>query len=362
MAEQGDGKIITAHLVLGHALGAGNWSLGADYLDQQAVTFTDRWFSSYPVHIVDANGTRSVSGTKAIADGAFGVPDDNTLKLDGGTYVRIPGARGQSAADYRRRVDTDLFVLAPYVYLQTPTQHGSAWLLGTQPLGETVTLFVEGLWNRRDSAQRTAPTPIISGLSPLPSLGDGTFGIPSSNWYNPFGVDIRSVNRRLVELPARSFNQHIDAWRALAGVRGGRKLWHWELVAAGAESTSESTEIGLPSSLRLIPALGPSGPDAQGRIVCGARDVGTGIVPAARLLRAVFRSICSVVRAASARHRSITSTPTCTMRAAVRTGCWTSMPRVPGVPCRRAHCGGRWARNTGARRAAIGWMRCAERA
>ena len=281
---QGDGNITTAHLVLGRAFGAGDWSIGADYLDQQPVMFTDRSFSSYPVHIVDVDGTREVGGTPAIPDGFFRVPDGNLLKLDPGPYVRIPGALGQSAADYRKRVKTDVFVLAPYVYLQTPTQHGSLWLLGSQPLSESVTLFIEGLWNRRDSTQRTAPTPIISGLSPLPSLGDGTYGIPAGNWYNPFGVDIVKVNRRLIELPDRSFNQHIDAWRALVGARGGWGQWHWEVAAASAGSNSQSTENGLPSSLRLIPALGPSGPDAQGHIVCGARDSSTGIVPAAHII------------------------------------------------------------------------------
>jgi iron complex outermembrane receptor protein len=103
--------------------------------------------------------------------------------------------------------------------------------------------------------------PIISGLSPLPTLSNGSPGIPAENWYNPFGVDIEGVERRLVELPSRGFEQHIEAWRALIA-RGAWQRWRWEIAAVTAESKGRSTEGGLPSALRLIPALGPSGPDA----------------------------------------------------------------------------------------------------
>ncbi len=283
LTERGDGRIATAQLVGGRQIAGGTWSLGADFARQEAVLDTERAYSAIPFLIDSPDGTRRVGGTKAVPDGEFDVPAGNLFGLPADSYVRIPGSVGQGAANYRVRTKSDVFFLSPYMYLQTPTQRGTVWLLGSQPLRNGVTLFAEGLWHVRRSEQHNSPSPIIAGFSPMPTLSDGSQGVPASNWYNPFGVDIEGLNRRLVELPDRRFRQRIEAWRALLGARGAAGRWHWEVAAATAQSTARSDEEGLPSALRLIPALGPSGPDASGHIVCGARDA-TGIVPAASII------------------------------------------------------------------------------
>jgi outer membrane receptor protein involved in Fe transport len=284
LTEQGDGRISTGQLVAGREFAGGAWSLGADFVHQEPVRQSERGYSALPMLIDSADGTHRLGGTAAIPDGLFALPPGNAFHLDPDLYVRIPGATGQTAADYRLRQASDVFFRSPYTYLQTPNEHGTLWLLGSQPLTDNVTLFAEGLWHERRSAQQSSPVPIISGLSPLPTLSNGSTGIPADNWYNPFGVDIEGVERRLIELPNRGFEQRIEAWRALIGARGAWHGWHWEIAAGTAESKGQSTEKGLPSALRLIPALGPSGPDAGGRIVCGARDPASGIVPAAKVV------------------------------------------------------------------------------
>ena len=42
--------------------------------------------------------------------------------------------------------------------------------------------------------------------------------------------------------------------------------------------------VGVSALTRFVTALGPSGPDASGRIVCGQRDSATGLVPAVRVI------------------------------------------------------------------------------
>ena len=291
LTERGDGSIFSGQAVAGIAIGRGTWSLGFDYLKQDPVQMSERGYSAYPMTIVSADGTRVRTGTRTTPDGAFGVPDGNVLGLAPELYVRIPGSTGQTAANYRLRQPSDVFVLAPYSYLQTPNEHGTVWLLGTQPINDNLKFFAEGLWHDRRSEQQNAPAPIIGGIfspvhtaSPLPTLSDGRPGIPADNWYNPFGVDIVDIGRRLVELPDRKHQQHIEAWRALIGVGGTWQRWNWELALATSESRSLSSVAGVPSALRLIPALGPSGPDDSGNIVCGARDPATGIVPAANVV------------------------------------------------------------------------------
>jgi hypothetical protein len=69
-------------------------------------------------------------------------------------------------------------------------------------------------------------------------------------------------------------------WRALAGIRGELGSWRWEVSAGTAESDAVTHESGLPLLDPLTAGIGPSGRDASGRIVCGAPDPVTGIVPA----------------------------------------------------------------------------------
>ena len=140
-------------------------------------------------------------------------------------------------------------------------------------------IFVEGLFSHRESAQNLAPAPAMIRAGAAPVLEDGGFGIPASNFYNPFGVDIRGGSRRLVELADRGFNQRVDMWRALAGVRGELSSWTWEVSAAISESDAVTTELGLPLTAPFRAGLGPSGRDASGNIVCGEPDPGSGIVP-----------------------------------------------------------------------------------
>jgi iron complex outermembrane receptor protein len=269
---RGDGAITRAQALVGGDIGQGSWMLGADYVDQKGVSMAAREYSAIPLAIAGADGARVFFGSSFIPDGIFEVPDGNALGLPPGDYTRVPGAIGQTAGDWRPYGD-ERFNFAPYTYLQTPNQRGSLWLLGNQPLSGGVELFFEGLFSRRESSQNLAPAPF--GIEN---------GVPSNNYYNPFGVDVPSGLRRLIELDSRSFSQRVEMWRALAGVRGEVGEWTWEVSAATSESDAVTRENGLPLAEPLLTGLGPSGRDASGRIVCGTPDPATGIVPASAVI------------------------------------------------------------------------------
>ena len=94
-------------------------------------------------------------------------------------YTRVPGATGQTAADYRPYVfPSDDFNTAPFNYSQTPNERTSLWLLGSRPLGESMNFFMEGFVHQRNSEQQAAPEL---------TYGDRV-DIPADNYYNPFGV------------------------------------------------------------------------------------------------------------------------------------------------------------------------------
>jgi len=279
VSERGDGAVRRVQLLVGGDLQSGQWMFGGDHVDQNGVSMNRREYSAVPLAVASADGTRVASGSFSIPDGRFMVRPGNRLGLPPGPYTRVAGSSQQTANDWRRATAADTFNFAPYTYLQTPNDRTSFWLTGRQPVTNSVEAFVEGQIGRRRSSQSLAPAPFMLPSNAAPLLADGTPYIPATNYYNPFGVNVTTGARRLVELADRGYEQHINVWRALAGLRGLLGNWKWEASAALSDSDAVTRERGLPVAERFVTGLGPSGPDDTGRIVCGTPDIATGIVP-----------------------------------------------------------------------------------
>jgi outer membrane receptor protein involved in Fe transport len=283
ITERGDGEIVTGQAAIGFDLLGGTWGLGLDYVEQDGVTMDRRGYSARPLLIVDGNGTVKPNGlTNLPANGFINVPEGNTLGLEPGFYTNVPGSSGQSAADYRPYVrERDGFNPAPFNYSQTPNERAALWLLGSRPLGEGTNLFLEAFVHHRESAQQAAPEFFYSDLIPT----DRSALHPADNYYNPFGVDIEwGVHRRLMEAGPRRTEQEVDLWRALIGFEGSVAGWTWEVALQSATAEATGVEKGFVVLSRLGDALGPSGLDDSGRIVCGRPRRSTGRVPAARII------------------------------------------------------------------------------
>jgi iron complex outermembrane recepter protein len=281
ITEHGDGEIVTGQAAIGFNLRGGAWSIGVDYVEQEAVTMNRRSYSALPLLIVDGNGTVKPDALNNMArDGVMLVPEGNALELETGVYAPVPGATGQTSADYRPYVRArDGFDPAPFNYSQTPNERAGLWLLGSHPLGETANFFLEAFVQHRESAQQAAP-PFYRTSDAPPTEG----GHPADAYYNPFGVDVPLLARRLVEAGNRRTEQEVDLWRALIGLEGGVAGWTWEVALQNAESEATDVEKGFIALSRLPSALGPSGLDDSGQIVCGSPDPATGRVPAASII------------------------------------------------------------------------------
>jgi outer membrane receptor protein involved in Fe transport len=279
----GDGGVTMGQVAAGLELFGGIWFVGVERVKQDSVTADRRDYSTVERVIIDADGTRVPFGSTITGAGYFTIPASNVLGLPRGIYTRVEGATGQTAADYRP-IDpvVDYFNGAQFFYLQAPTERGALWLIGSLPLNERVAFFVEGLVEHQQTVQETEPAQYAGWH--VPTLADETLGIPAASYYNPFGVDLvlpdSFVTRRMVELGTRTFSEEADLWRMLAGLEGMVAGWEWNLSAGIAESGSTSVDNGVFLRARLVPSLGPSGPDGTGRIVCGTPDPATGIVSA----------------------------------------------------------------------------------
>ncbi|MBC8026016.1 MAG: TonB-dependent receptor [Steroidobacteraceae bacterium] len=279
-----DGAIARAHALGGLTSESTSWMFGAEWVDQAAVTMDARGFSAIPQTVASADGTRVPFGSLSTVPGRFRVGPGNAFGLAPGGYTRVQGATGQTAADWRSITAADTFNYAPYAYLQTPNERSSLWVLGRQQLTGGVEAFFEGTFRRRESSQALAPAPFMIASNSAPRLPNGQPYVPANNFYNPFRVNLLAGTRRLVELGSRDYAQRVDAWRALAGLEGEWGRWQWQLSVGLAESDAISRENGAPVNERFVTAVGPSGRDSSGRIVCGTPDPTTGIVPAGSVI------------------------------------------------------------------------------
>ncbi len=290
LSAAGDGGIATAHAVVGGGGDHGHITLGAEYVSQDAVGMGSRGYSRYVETLATPTGPLVHVGSIYLPQGFFSIPAGNLLGLAPGYYTIVNGAPGNAANDYKPFNITpqdEYFNYAPYTFLQTPSQRGAVWLQANAQLRPSVEFFAEALAQRSDSRQQLAPSTYSSGDDYGAAPTDPATGmpvIPANNYYNPLGVDVPLVLRRLIEGGDRRYREVSDVDRVLLGLRGDRGSWHWETSLTWASNRTESFESGETLRTSAALAVGPSGLDASGHVVCGTPDPATGVVPPANIV------------------------------------------------------------------------------
>jgi iron complex outermembrane recepter protein len=165
---------------------------------------------------------------------------------NGASVVLRPDQTGMSLYDESR----DAFNFVDYTYLATPSTQFNIGTHGHYALPLGLDSYFELGYSNRRSSQAQAPGPIQN------------IDIPASDPNNPFGVAVR-VNRRVVELGPRIYNQDIDAVRAVGGVTGELPSFatlsqlKWD-VGFNYGRSSAATEVQNVLNLeRLATALNP---------------------------------------------------------------------------------------------------------
>ncbi|HUP93023.1 MAG TPA: TonB-dependent receptor [Solimonas sp.] len=291
-----DGETQAYSLSWGRVFDGGSWFLDGSYSRQDDVIAGQRKEFE---HLVP--GTGLTRGSGFIPQGRFLlVPQpQNELLLrladpqacpglvpvsDTGTAVgAVPlcdikvrdGVRGDAFGDFERYFAAEhAYETAGQTYLITPAKHGALFGQLNYALGDSVSLDLELLYNRRESAQQLAAQPLALGdLIPFPFFNP--IYIDETNPYNPFGQDIgRGVNgqpltpgsgvvaRRPLEAGPRLFTQTVDTQRAGLALGGPLDLWSgrmltWELAYSYGQSKQKEVTTGLFDVDHLARALGP---------------------------------------------------------------------------------------------------------
>lgn len=103
---------------------------------------------------------------------------------------------------------------------------------------DTANIFIETLYSKNRSQNGLAPTPITQSTA--------GFGLPASNPWNPFGVDIPNWNYRMLELGPRTDTVEKDAFRFVSGLKGQipESSWAWEVAFVYSQEEGENIEGG----------------------------------------------------------------------------------------------------------------------
>ncbi len=298
----GDGAIHEVGALLGTASERGSLLFSAGWRDQRPVWAGDRAFSRVPVAYDQTGennpfgaapgeynvGSSAVpAGTFALDEGAVGQPvpnpaNDPRLARYNDLVAAYPGTarfiRDPAAPlGWRPFVpsalapDGDAYNYFPDNMLVTPQQRLSLFSSGELALGEDARAYFQAAFVNRQSEQVLDPEPLVLGGWGPP------ISISASSLYNPFGVELTQVERRLQEFGHRRFSQDIDTYRLVAGLAGtlpqsAGPLRHWSWDTSLTLGRTSGTQLSRGSLLvaPLAAALGPSYLDPELGPRCGA--------------------------------------------------------------------------------------------
>ncbi|HEY6909249.1 MAG TPA: TonB-dependent receptor [Myxococcales bacterium] len=324
VSQHGDGQTYDLNVTTGQASDRGNVVFSAGYYKQQAVFAGDRDFSKYqlffdpsssdcpqntagacigkPGEILVGSGTipagRIVLSSKQVGQqvSTAGVTDINELaKLNAynamiaahpktGSFIAclagdpcVGGTTFPNGDRYRPykgsglpEIGGDQYNFQPQNYNVTPAQRISLYSIGDLSLGSSARGYYEASFVNRQSEQLLAAEPLLTD-------GEGVV-VSKDNIYNPFGVDINGVRRRLLEFGNRKFDQDISTFRVVGGVDGTLPEdfgpahgWFWDLSLNFGRTEEAGTKNGNVYLRNLAQALGPSMHDPKtGAPICVA--------------------------------------------------------------------------------------------
>ncbi|MFT5482719.1 MAG: iron complex outermembrane receptor protein [Halieaceae bacterium] len=156
------------------------------------------------------------------------------------------------AGRYRTATDNDLFDFAAFTTAVVPSKSESIYGSVSYDFSTKLTAVLDVGYLENKAHARLAPTPIFTAFEQIPLT------IAADNIYNPFGVTIEDVRRRVVELPPRQ--QINEAWtnRLELSLQGNFNNWDWNLNYDRSKSSAKEALTGLINATNLQRGLGPA--------------------------------------------------------------------------------------------------------
>ena len=271
----GGGQSEVMTFTVGESFGKASYIAGVSVVDLMAL----------------GNGERPQTAARPANGGSAGTPQGrfaySGVVGDCSNFTVNEGTTGTDVADYRCWASPDdRFNYNPYNYVETPNKRLNAFAKMTRELDSGQTVRLDFMYQKRDSDQLLAPTPLFYGFG---SFG-GNEGIGAGNPYNPFGIEFcdlagntndgRTCNdatlgagnyatgwfgRRMLETGNRLFAQDIETYRAMFSLDG--ELMGYDYTAFFSKATNNALETtdGLLDTGAVRRSLASDcGPDGNG--------------------------------------------------------------------------------------------------
>ena len=288
ISDHGDGARRGFSFTFGQSGEKGSIMGGIEYNKQDQILAGNRSFSKNSISLTGSTNTppyQYVGGSTFPPQENIQLPTNLQSTFGGCKRVSLnPGGNAQvvSTANYHCFGNSDKYNYAPINLIMTPQERTYAWVSGDYHLSDNVDAYLQ-FYHTKTS----------SGFQLAPALVGALYGatISQQSYYNPFGaayggtsgLDFRA---RLTAAGPRSAQYGASTDQLFTGLKGNLDFlghsWDWNAGLGYGHVSTVTITGGLPNLNILNQAMGPSGPDATGNIVCGVPV--NGVVPTANIV------------------------------------------------------------------------------
>lgn len=279
ISDEGDGEEYSGALTVGRKWDTGSIILSGSYFQSKPILTTARSRTTLTMVPLTAPGT-SPNGLYILpglaSNAYFGTAANyatatSPVAFNGGT-----GYGAAAAADNSYHVAAlpgDFYnTQAQGIYSTGPSKRWGFYARGDQEIAPGVKLKVEGLYNRRKSAQLFSPNLLDIGGRAGTVQG---FAIPNNQAFNPFGtangVPVANavafpatgtwrIRKVLTEVGNRTSLQDVTTWRFDAGLSGAFDMlghdWNWSVYGAYSKNKMKSASLNFLNYDNMFLALG----------------------------------------------------------------------------------------------------------
>ncbi|WP_084628153.1 TonB-dependent receptor domain-containing protein [Silanimonas lenta] len=272
---RGDGSRQSYDATIGALSDRSAVMLGIGYVKEEPVMAGNREISAVPLF----GSTPGFRGSSTTPNGRYAITPD------GGTTLLNPGATPGSTVNAGNFFvptgpnsfrpwggTTENYNFAPDNYLLTPQERTSVFGHARFDLTDTLRFVTTVTYNERISEQLLAAMPLVLGV-PAAGTASADIVISRDSIYNPYGVDVNWIQRRVVETGGRSFNQNVKTFAFNGRFEGefdvGDRSFSWDAGYFYGKNDQTDVTRGLFNVPALRQALGPSFINAQGVATCG---------------------------------------------------------------------------------------------
>ena len=280
LSQHGDSNVTDVNIVSGATGDKGSFMIGGGYYDQRAMLAADRPYAANALsYDYSQPGMEFPGGSSRIPQGRVRIDaskcptqvcKDLAAAFGGKKKFYEYDPTAANAVDgFRPFTGNDFYNYQAVNFLITPSQRYSLFSNGEYHITDNTRAYFQATFVNRQSSNLLAP-------EPFDTAGQG-ITLSAANPYNPFGVDVNTIRKRLVTAAGRSDSADLDTYRAVGGLDGTLsddfgplKNFVWDMSFQYGRSVGTFITNGSVNAIKAGQALGPAFVNPKtGQYQCG---------------------------------------------------------------------------------------------